>query len=88
MGKIVHNTNIPYKAEDNSARVYLDDVRIYNTASLSSDATLSSLSYNGTPIAEFDPARTTYNGSGWETDVESGFPDGGEERPRCAGAGV
>lgn len=70
MGKMVHNTNIPYKADDNSARVYLDDVRIYNTASLSSDATLSSLSYNGTPIAEFDPARTTYNVR-LETDVES-----------------
>ena len=68
--QIVHNTNIPYKADDNSARVYLDDVRIYNTASLSSDATLSSLSYNGTPIAEFDPARTTYNVR-LETDVES-----------------
>ena len=60
-GNMVHNSNVPYYAEDNSARIYLDDVRIYNTASLSTDATLSSLSYNGTPIGEFDPSKTTYN---------------------------
>lgn len=60
-GNMVHNNSIPVTEDGDVARTYLDDVRIYNTASLSSDATLSSLSYNGTPITGFDPERTTYN---------------------------